>query len=118
MELLAVVWGLEQFRLYIYEKPIKLLTDHQALEPLIKHNRSNKTYSARQTTWLERLDHFSINVSHIARKHLALTDYLKRIEDNCPNDRKRKTHTTQNTLSTASNRITNSWQNTVALETI
>ena len=47
LELLAVVWGLEHFRLYIYGKPIKLLTDHQALEPLTKRNRSNKTYSAR-----------------------------------------------------------------------
>ena len=38
LELLAVVWGLEQSRLYIYGKPIKLPTDHQALEPLIKRN--------------------------------------------------------------------------------
>ena len=43
LELLAVVWGLEHFRLYIYGEPIKLLTDHQALEPLIKRNRSNRT---------------------------------------------------------------------------
>ena len=78
LELLAVVWGLEHFRLYIYGKPIKLLTDHQALEPLIKRNRSNKTYSARLTRWLDRLAHFSINVNHIAGKHLALTDYLSR----------------------------------------
>ena len=46
IELLAVVWGLEHFRLYIYGKPIKLLTDHQALELLIERNRSKKTYSA------------------------------------------------------------------------
>ena len=78
MELLAVVWGLEHFRLYIYGKPIKLLSDHQALEPLIKRNRSNTTYSARLTRWLDRLAHFTINVSHIAGKHLALTDYLSR----------------------------------------
>ena len=78
LELLAVVWGLEHFRLYLYGKPIKLLTDHQALEPLMKRNRSNKTYSARLTRWLDRLAHFSINVSHIAGKHLALTDYLSR----------------------------------------
>ena len=43
LEVLAVVCGLEHFRLYIYGKPIELLTDHQALEPLIKRNRSNKT---------------------------------------------------------------------------
>ena len=70
--------GLEHFRLYIYGKPMKLLTDHQALEPLIKRNRSNKTYSARLTRWLDRLAHFTINVNHIAGKHLALTDYLSR----------------------------------------
>ena len=78
LELLAVVWGLEHFRLYIYGKPVKLLTDHQALEPLIKRNRSNKTYSARLTRWLDRLAHFTINVNHIAGKHLALTDYFSR----------------------------------------
>ena len=75
---MAVVWALEQFRLYIYGKPIKLLTDHQALEPLIKQNRSNNTYSARLTRWLDRLAHFTIIVNHIAGKHLALTDYLSR----------------------------------------
>ena len=78
LELLAVVWGLEHFRLYIYGKPIKLLTDHQALEPLIKRNRSNKTNSARLTRWLDRLAHFTINVNHIAGKPLAPTDSLSR----------------------------------------
>ena len=77
-EFLAVVWRLEHFRLDIYGKPIKLLTDHQALEPLVKRNRSNKIYSARLTRWLDRLAHFTINVIHIAGKHLALTDYLSR----------------------------------------
>ena len=78
LELLAVVWGLEHFRLYFYGKPIELLTDHQALEPLIKRNRSNRTYSARLTRWLDRLAHFDINIKHIAGKHLALTAYLSR----------------------------------------
>ena len=78
LELLAVVWGLEHFRLYIYGKPVKLLTDHKALEPLLKRNRSNKTYSARLTRWLDRLNHFDIKINHIAGKHLALTDYLSR----------------------------------------
>ena len=72
------MWGLEHFRLYVYGKPIELLTDHQALEPLNKRNRSNKTYSARLTRWLDRLAHFDINIKHIAGKHLKLTDYLSR----------------------------------------
>ena len=72
------MWGLEHFRLFIYGKPIELLTDHQALEPLNKRNRTNKTYSERLTRWLHRLAHFDINIKHIAGKHLALTDYLSR----------------------------------------
>ena len=75
LEVLAVLLGLEQFCLCVYEKPMKL-TDHQSLEPLSNCNRSNKTYSARITRCLDRLEHFPINVSHIAGKHLALTDYL------------------------------------------
>ena len=62
LELLAVVWGLEHFRLCIYGKPIKLLMDHQALEPLIKQNRSNKAYSARLTRWLDQLAHFTTTI--------------------------------------------------------
>ena len=72
------MWGLKHFRLYIYGKPVELLTDHQALESLIKRNRSNKTYSARLTRWLDRLAHFDIRMKHVAGKHLKLTDYLSR----------------------------------------
>ena len=49
LELLAVVWGLEKFRFYLYGKKVYLYTDHQALEPLIKRNRCNKQYSASFT---------------------------------------------------------------------
>ena len=48
------------------------------LEPLIKRNRSNKTYTARLTRWLDRLAHFDIQIKHVAGKHLNLTDYLSR----------------------------------------
>ena len=41
LELLAVVWGLEKVRFYLYGKKVFLYTDHQALEPLIKRNRCN-----------------------------------------------------------------------------
>ena len=81
---LQLCGDLEHFRLYIYGKPIKLLTDHQALEALIKNNRTNKRHSARLTRWLDRLAHFDINVNHIAGKHLALTDYSSRNPVNEP----------------------------------
>ena len=56
IELLAVVWGLEHFRLNIYSKRNELLNDHQSLGPLIERNRSKKTYSAISSKWLDRLD--------------------------------------------------------------
>ena len=60
LELLALVWVLEKFRFHFYGKKVLLYTDHQALEPLIKRNRSNQQYSARLTRWLDRLAHFTL----------------------------------------------------------
>ena len=72
--LLAVVWGLEHFR-----RPIELLTDHQAIESLVKKkNRSNKTYSVRLTRWLDRQAQFDIKIKHVAGKHLGFTDFESR----------------------------------------
>ena len=82
LELLAVVWGLEHFRLYIYGKPIELLTDHQALEPLIKRNRSNKTYSARLTRWLDRLRHFDIQIKYVAGRQTFEINRLSQQKSN------------------------------------
>ena len=78
LELLAVVWGLERFRFYLYGKKVFLYTDHQELEPLIKRNRCNKQYSARLTRWLDRLAHFDFSVQHIAGSNLKFTDFLSR----------------------------------------
>ena len=75
LELLAVVWGLEHFQFYIYGKPVKLFSDHSALEPLLRRNRANKIYSARLTRWLDRITHFDVSVNHIAGEEIKLTDY-------------------------------------------
>ena len=78
LELLAVIWGLGKFRFYVYGKEKLFYTDHQALESLIKRNRSNHQYSARLTRWLDRLAHFGIAVQHIAGRNLKFTNYLYR----------------------------------------
>ena len=39
LELLAVLWGLERFRFYLNGKQIQLISDHQALEPLLKETK-------------------------------------------------------------------------------
>ena len=78
LELLVALWGLEYFRYFVYGKRVNLLTDHQALQPLLKRNRAHKQYSARLTRWLDRLGHFDVNVQYTAGKNIPLTDYLSR----------------------------------------
>ena len=78
LEILGALWGLEYFRYYVYGKKLNLLTDHQALQPLLKKNRAPKQCSARITRWLDRLSHFDVNVQYMAGKNIPLTDYLSR----------------------------------------
>ena len=78
LELLAVVWGLERFRFYLYGKQIQLFSDHQALEPLLKRNKTNKQFSARLTRWPDRLNHSDISLKHTAGKEIKVTDFVSR----------------------------------------
>ena len=59
-------------------KRVNLLTDHRALQPLLKKNRAHKQYSAIVTRWLDRLSHFDDNVQNTAGKNIPLMDYLSR----------------------------------------
>ena len=84
------------FQVLRIRKKINLLTDHQALQPLLKRNRAHKQYSARLTRWLDRLSHFDVNVQYTAGKNIPLTDYLSRhpiltehqAETSCENEEK------------------------------
>ena len=78
LELIAVVWGLEKFRFYLYGKKIHSYTIHQALESIIKRNQSNQQNSARLTRWLDKLAHFDIAVQHITGRNLKFTNFISR----------------------------------------
>ena len=62
LDLLSVAWGLEKFRFYLYGKVVNLYTDHQALEPIIKRNRTYRQNSAQLTRWPDRLAHIDIPI--------------------------------------------------------
>ena len=70
--------GPRKFQILRLRKKVNLLTDHQALQPLLERNRAHKQYSARLTRWLDRLSHFDVNVQYTAGKNIPLTDYLSR----------------------------------------
>ena len=78
LELLAVVGGLERLRFHIYGKQVQILLDHQALEPLLKNNKTNKQYSARLTRWLDRSNHFDITLKYTACEENKFNDFISR----------------------------------------
>ena len=69
---------LQVLRLRSSGSRVNLLTDHQALQLLLKRNKAPKQYSARLTWWLDRLSPFDVNVQETAGKNFLLTDYLSR----------------------------------------
>ena len=77
LELLAVVWVLEHFRLYIFGKPIELLTDHQALEPLIKRNRSNTNLQRKINKMVRQISAFRYSNKARCRQTFEINRLLK-----------------------------------------
>ena len=88
LELLAVVWGLERFQFHLYGKRAQLFSDRQALEPLLKRNKTNKQCSAGLTRWLDRLNHFDIYLKHTAGKEINFTNIIIRNHTEIPEPEK------------------------------
>ena len=84
LELLAVVWSIENFKYYRLGSHFSVRTDHQALLSGLKNNRGNKTYKSRPTWWVDRLLPFRFKVEHLAGKDMVLADYLSRHPNSSP----------------------------------
>ena len=78
LELLPVVWSVENFRNYILGYHFTLRTDHRALLTALKNNRCNKTAFSCLSRWVDRLVPFSLEVQHLAGKNMGWADYLSR----------------------------------------
>ena len=50
---LAVAWGTETFHLYIYGKPVEIITDHKLMEGLFNNPRNKP--NARFERWLMKM---------------------------------------------------------------
>ena len=84
LELLAIVWALENFKYYLYGNKFTLQTDHQALLSALKNNRGNKTYQSRLSRWVDRLLPFNFLIEHIPGKNMGFADYLSRHPSGSP----------------------------------
>ena len=76
--MLAIVWAVEYFRCYVYGVPFKIISDHKALETVLKGQKASKTYSSRLTRWVDQLLPFEFEVFHGPGRKLGIVDYLSR----------------------------------------
>ena len=42
LQILAIVWAVEHFKIYVYGVQFKMLSDHKALMTVLRPNRGNK----------------------------------------------------------------------------
>ena len=54
------------------------MSDHKALQSVLKANKGNKTFSSRLTRWVDRLFPFDFSVIHALGRTIGLADYLSR----------------------------------------
>ena len=78
LELLAVIWAVENFRNYVYGTEFEIVSDHRALLSVLKNNRGNKTFSSRLTRWVDRLLPFEFKIVHAPGRTMGMADYLSR----------------------------------------
>ena len=76
--LLGVVWSIEFFKYYLYNKPFTVITDHRALLSTMRENRANKSYNSRLSRWVDRLLRFDFLIGHPPVSIMGLVDYILR----------------------------------------
>ncbi|XP_042145250.1 uncharacterized protein LOC121835301 [Ixodes scapularis] len=72
---LALVWGIEKFKPYLYGRAFLLQTDHQPLQYINQTRHAN----ARVMRWSLKLQEFDFRVQYIKGKENVGADYLSRL---------------------------------------
>ena len=69
---------MKNFRNYVYGICFEIISDHKALNSILKGNRANGTFSSRLIRWIDRLLPFQFQVSHESGRTLGMADNLSR----------------------------------------
>ena len=77
-ELLAVVYGFEQFYKFVFGSKVVLYTDHQPLVPIVKKGNSLSTASTRIQRYLIRLTPYDLIALYVPGRFNALADFPSR----------------------------------------
>ena len=78
LELLGVVWAIENYKYYLYGKHFIVITDHQALISSLNASERPKTSRIRLTRWIDRLIPFHFDIKHLTGNKMRLIDYMSR----------------------------------------
>ena len=78
LELLVIVWSIDYFKYYFYEKNFIVSTDHRALLSILRENRSNKSYNSRLSRWSDGLLPYNFTNEHMPGAKTGLVDYISR----------------------------------------
>jgi hypothetical protein len=73
-ELLAIVYALEKFRLYVYGHQVTLYTDNKALSFL---NKCSLT-SSRIARWVMEIQEYTLDIQHVSGTKSFLADAISR----------------------------------------
>ena len=76
--LLLVVWSVKHFKNYVHGVSFEIVSDHKALQSVLKSNKGNKTYSSRLTRWVDRLLPFDFSTVHTHGRTLGIADCLSK----------------------------------------
>ena len=78
LELLVIVWSIDYFKYYLYEKNFTFITDHRAFLSILKEHRSKKFYNSRLSNWIDRLLPCNFTIEHMPGAKMRLVDYISR----------------------------------------
>ena len=78
LESLGVVWAIELYKYYLYEKHFTVIIAHQALISALNASVRSKTSQSRLTRWIDRLIPFHFDIKHLTGNKMGLIDYMSR----------------------------------------
>ena len=55
LQFLGMVWSVEYFKFYLFEKSFTIITHHRASLSIMKEHKSKKSYNSLLTRWVDRL---------------------------------------------------------------
>ncbi|GFS56155.1 transposon Tf2-11 polyprotein [Trichonephila clavipes] len=82
-ELMAVLYGLENFNYYTYGRIVTVQTDHKPI--LVLSKKSYDTIFPRLQRMLLLLNKYNIQLEYVPKKNLAIADALSRVQSTIDN---------------------------------